>query len=163
MNVTRTFDLLERYGELFIKDDVLCFKQNGEWKKFSTREYIDYSYNFCYGLYEAGLRKGDKIITVSTSRPEWNFVDMGMSMLGVVHVPVFTSLSIPEYEFIIKNSDARMVIISDNRLFKTLGRHLIEKGFADRLYTFDFLAGVKNWMELVEKGKTCSEKTKEEI
>ncbi len=96
--VSRTFDLLERSRESFKKEDALCFKQNGAWKKFSTAEYIEYSYSFCYGLYESGFRKGDKIITVSANRPEWNFVDMAMSMIGVVHVPVFTSLSATEYE-----------------------------------------------------------------
>ena len=93
MIVNRTFDLLDRYRENFRKDDALCFKQNGIWIKYSSQEYIDYSYNFCYGLYELGLRKGDKIITVSSNRPEWNFADMGMSMIGIVHVPVFTSLN----------------------------------------------------------------------
>jgi len=49
-----------------------------------------------------GFRKGDKIITISSNRPEWNFADMGMSMIGVVHVPVFASLSTSEYQHIIK-------------------------------------------------------------
>ena len=88
--------------ENFQKDDALCFKHNGNWIKYSSKEYIEYSYNFCYGLYELGLRKGDKIITVSSNRPEWNFVDMGMSMIGIVHVPVFTSLNADEYEYIIQ-------------------------------------------------------------
>ncbi|HOC48827.1 MAG TPA: AMP-binding protein, partial [Bacteroidales bacterium] len=90
--VSRTFDLLDRYRELYNKADALCFKHNGNWQKYSTAEYIEHAYSFCYGLCESGFRRGDKIITVSANRPEWNFTDMGMSMLGVVHVPVFTSL-----------------------------------------------------------------------
>jgi long-chain acyl-CoA synthetase len=113
MNVTRTFDLLDRYKKNFQKDDALCFKKNGLWIKYSSQEYIDYSYNFCYGLYELGYRKGDKIVTVSNNRPEWNFIDIGMSMLGIVHVPVFTSINAAEYEYIIRNSGAKMIIISD--------------------------------------------------
>ena len=67
--VSRTFDLLDRYRELYDKEDALCFKQNGAWKKYSTADYIENSYNFCYGLYEAGFSRGDKIITVSANRP----------------------------------------------------------------------------------------------
>jgi long-chain acyl-CoA synthetase len=77
-NVARTFDLLDRYKDKFQKEDALCFKKNVAWIKFSSQEYIEYSYNFCYGLFGLGLRKGDKIITVSSNRPEWNFIDMGM-------------------------------------------------------------------------------------
>ena len=46
MTVTRTFDLLGRYMELYPKDDALCFRQNGVWTKFSTTQYIEYSHNF---------------------------------------------------------------------------------------------------------------------
>jgi long-chain acyl-CoA synthetase len=159
MNVTRNFDLLDRYRELYVKDDALCFKQNGVWTKFSTMQYIEYSYNFCYGLYELGFRKGDKIISVSANRPEWNFIDMGMSMIGVVHVPVFTSLSAVEYGYIIKNSGAKMIIVSDKRLYKTIAPVLSDSSVTARVFTFDEIPGAKNWLEIVEKGKQCTEMT----
>jgi long-chain acyl-CoA synthetase len=163
MTVSRTFDLLERYRELYDKDDALCFKQNGVWTKFSTREYIEYSYNFSYGLYDSGYRKGDKIITVSANRPEWNFVDMGMSMIGVVHVPVFTSLSTAEYDYIIRNSGARMVIISDKKLYKTIAPVLSDSTITARVFTFDEIPGARNWLEIVEKGKQCTEMTRQAV
>jgi long-chain acyl-CoA synthetase len=161
--VSRTFDLLDRYRELFNKEDALCFKQHGTWKKYSTAEYIEYSYSFCYGLYESGFRKGDKIITVSANRPEWNFADMGMSMIGVVHVPVFTSLSATEYEYIIRDSGARMILISDKKLYRTLEPVLAETGISCPAFTFDEIDGAANWLEIVEKGRHCSAKTKQEI
>lgn len=160
MTVSRTFDLLDRYKELYVKDDALCFKQDGVWTKFSTRQYIEYSYNFCYGLYELGFRKGDKIISVSANRPEWNFIDMGMSMIGVVHVPVFASLSAAEYDYIIRNSGARLVIISDRKLYKTIAPVLSDSSITARVVTFDEITGAKNWLEIVEKGKQCTEMTR---
>lgn len=163
MEVTRTFDLLDRYRELFIKDDALCCKKNGEWIRYSTGEYIDNSYNFCYGLYETGFRKGDKIITISTNRPEVNFADMGMSMIGIVHVPVFTSLSNAEYEYIIKNSGAKMILISDSRLYKCLQPYLSGAGISAKIFTFDEIEGAVNWMEIINLGKYRSEKTKREV
>ena len=162
-NVTRTFDLLDRYRELFSKDDALCFKQNGAWRKFGTAEYIEYSYSFCYGLYESGFRRGDKIITVSSNRPEWNFVDMGMSMIGVVHVPVFTSLTVTEYEYIIRDSGARMIIISDKKLYRTLEPLLAETGTSFPAFTFDEIEGAASWLEIVEKGRHCPASTKQEV
>jgi len=161
MQVTRTFDLLDRYAENPPKDDVLCFKQNGEWIKFSSQEYIEYSLHFFYGLYELGFRKGDKIITVSSNRPEWNFVDMGMAMLGVVHVPVFTSLNSAEYEYIIKDSGAGLIIISDSKLLKCLSAAIKSTGLSENVYTFDEVLGVKSWLGIVERGKSCSEKIRE--
>ena len=163
MKVTRTFDLLERYRGNGHKEDALCFKQNGSWIKYSSEQYIEYSYNFCYGLFELGLRKGDKIITVSANRPEWNFIDLGMSMLGIIHVPAFTSLNTSEYEHIIKNSGAVMVIISDKKLYKCVNPAVVNSGSSVMVYTFDDIAGAKNWKEIVEKGKACNDQTREEI
>jgi long-chain acyl-CoA synthetase len=163
MSITRTFDLLDRYLENFSKEDALCFKQNGSWIKYSSQEYIDHSYNFCYGLYELGFRKGDKIITVSSNRPEWNFIDMGMSMIGVVHVPVFTSLNSTEYEFIIRNSGAKMIIISDNKLYKSVSHALNNAGLSAEVYTFDDVREVKNWLEIVARGKNCSDETRHNV
>ena len=163
MNVTRTFDLLERYRDCFPKYDAFCFKQNGIWKKFSSQEYIDYSYNFCYGLYELGLRKGDKIVTVSTNRPEWNFIDMGMSMIGIIHVPVFTSLNASEYEYILRDSKARMVFISDGKQKKYLDTALKNADLFSNIYTFDNVADTKNWKEIVEIGAECSSKTRKAV
>ena len=162
MNVTRTFDLLERYRDQFQREEALCFKQGGEWKRFSSQEYIEYSYSFLYGIFEAGFRKGDKIITVSSNRPEWNFADMGMSMLGVVHVPVFTSLTPAEYEYIIRNSGATMILISDRKMFKTVEPALAATGTSGRAYTFDEVQGARNWMEVVEKGRKCSDTIRKE-
>ena len=163
MNVTRTFDLLDRYKEHLPKDDSLCFKQNKVWIKYSSQEYIDYSYNFCYGLYELGYRKGDKIVTVSHNRPEWNFIDIGMSMLGIVHVPVFTSLNAAEYDYVISNSGAKLIIISDKKLFRCVSPAFSSAGFSAAIYTFDEIEGARNWLEIIEKGKSCSEKTKQEV
>ncbi len=163
MNIKRTFDLLGRYRENPVKEDALCFKHEGSWLKYSSLEYIDYSYNFCYGLYELGLRKGDKIITVSSNRPEWNFADMGMLMLGLVHVPVFPSLNIAEYEYIIKDSGAKMALISDNRLYKYISSAFNGSDPSVKVYTFDDVPGVKSWKRIVDIGMACSPETKLEV
>ncbi len=156
MSVERTFDLLERYAGLFNKEDALCCKQNGEWTKYSTSDYIDNSYNFSFGLLELGFSRGDKIMTVSNNRPEWNFVDMGMAMIGVVHVPVFTSLNSDEYHYILNHSDARMLIVSDRKLFRALKAAL--SGIERRIdvYSFDEIEEIKSWKEIIEAGKAAS-------
>jgi long-chain acyl-CoA synthetase len=153
MVVTRNFDLLDRYKELFIREDALCAKRQGVWVKYSSGDYIDYSNNFSYGLLEMGLKKGDKIITITNNRPEWNFVDLGMAMIGIIHVPVFTSLSLSDYQYIIKHSDARLVIISDSRLYKSIFPALEQTGLTGNTYSFDEIEGVKNWNEIVEAGR----------
>jgi len=158
MSVERTFDLLDRYKESPVKEDALCSKENGVWVKYSSTDYINYSYNFSYGLLEMGLKKGDKIMTVSNNRPEWNFVDLGMAMIGVIHVPVFASLSASDYQYIINHCEAKMIIVSDKKLFNNISHELSSIGNAIRVFSFDDINGVKSWKEIIETGKLNAEK-----
>jgi len=163
MKITRTFDLLNRYQKHFMKEDAFAFKQNKKWLKYSTQQYIDFSYQLSYGLMAMGFKSGDKIATVSNNRPEWNFVDMGMSMIGVVHVPLYTSLSSAEYEEILKHSDARIVFISDKQLVKKI-KPVVEKiKTLENIYTFDEIENEKHWSEIISLGKANTEKFKDEL
>ena len=163
MTVTRTFDLLNRYQENFDKEDALVAKENGKWVKYSTRQYIDYAYAFSYGLLALGIKKGDKIVTVSNNRPEWNFVDMGMAMIGVVHVPVFPSLSTGEYKYLLEHSDARVVIVSDKKLHRIINPAFEQVNNLKHFYSFDKIDGVKNWMDIIESGRKNADQFKEEV
>jgi long-chain acyl-CoA synthetase len=163
MEVERTFDLLDRYRAQFNKEDALCGKQNGVWVKYSSEDYLYYACHFSYGLLDLGLKKGDKIITVSNNRPEWNFADMGMAMIGVIHVPVFTSLSKAEYQYIISHSEAKLIIVSDKKLYNLVGLAAADSGQPLPVYSFDEIDGVKNWREIIEAGKLNAVKLKQTV
>lgn len=163
MTITRTFDLLDRYKENEPKEDAFCFKKDGAWIKYSSSEYISGSYEFCYGLFSMGLRKGDKIVTVSSNRPEWNIVDMGMSMIGIVHVPVFISLNPDEYKYIIDDCEASLILVSDKKLLNCVSAAFKKEDIEAKIFTFDEVSGVKNWRDIVDKGKLCSEELKKNV
>jgi len=88
---------------------------------------------------------------------------MGMAMLGIVHVPVFTSLNPVEYEYIINDSRAKLIFISDKKLFNCVSPALNDKRDSIKVYSFDKIDNVANWMEIVETGKACSESVRKEI
>ncbi|MCH8317624.1 MAG: long-chain fatty acid--CoA ligase [Bacteroidetes bacterium] len=164
MNTTRTFDFLKRYQEKFgDKEDALAGKKDGKWVKYTSRQYIDYSNNISYGLLALGLKKGDKIATITNNRPEWNFVDMGMAQIGVVHVPLFTTLETSGYEHILNHSEARFVFVSDKTLYTKIKPLVDVIENLEAIYTFNEIDGAKNWTEIVELGKKNAEQYKEEV
>ncbi|MCK4880743.1 MAG: AMP-binding protein, partial [Bacteroidales bacterium] len=160
---TRNFDLLERFTTDFPGNNALSEKIDGNWKFYTSEQYSEIAHQFAYGLLELGFKKGDKIMTVTNNRPQWNFVDMGMSMAGVVHVPVYTSMNAEEYNYIIKHSDARMVIVSDQKLYEMIQPESIKIKEVVHFFTFDTIEGATHWSDVVEKGKNASEKTKERL
>ena len=163
MNVTRTFDLLDLYRDQHIKPDVFNIKQQGKWIAYSSQDYIDYSYDFSCGLLALGFKQGDKIVTITNNRPEWNFVDVGTAMIGIIHVPLFTSLGIDELKFIIRHSGARAVFVSDNKFYNLINQIINEIDETVSLFSFDQVKEARNWMEVVELGRKSREKYLREV
>lgn len=163
MEVTRIFDLLDRYDELYHKDDVLAAKENGKWVKYSYQDYINFSNYFSYGLLSMGFKRGDKIATVTNNRPEWNFADMGMLQIGIVHVPIYPTISVDEYKHILHHADIKAIIISDKILYGKLNKIIASIKTIQRVFTFNPVEGVENWTEIIEAGKQNEEKFKDEV
>ncbi len=163
MEVTRTFDILDRYQKNFQKEDALAGKVDKKWVTYSTNEYISYVNNFSYGLLALGLKKGDKIATISNNRPEWNIADMGISQIGAIHVPIYPTISVEEYTYILEHAEPRIIILSDKTLLDKL-KSIIEKNkFIEDTYTYNEIEGVKNWKEIIELGKQNADKFKDKL
>lgn len=161
MEVRRTFDLLDRYAEKFVVDDAFAIKRNKKWEKFSTEDYINNSHYFAYGLMEMGYKVGDKVATVSNNRPEWNFIDMGLSLGGFIHVPIYPTISEGEYVHIFADSGVKLLIISDKMLLKKLSPLAEEASSIKEIFTINTIEGEKNYEEILALGKKSEAKHKE--
>lgn len=164
MKVTRTFDFLQRYKEEFPdKDDALAGKVNGEWVKYSSLDYINNSNYISYGLKELGLRAGDKIATITNNRPEWNFVDMGMAQLGIIHVPIFATFSQQGYREVLSHSGAKYVFVSDKALANKIAPLVDKIDTLEKMYSFDEEEGISNWKEVLELGRKNADKHRDDV
>ncbi len=160
---TRNFDLLERLTTRFPDKPVLSEKTDGRWIFYTSEQYRETSYLFAYGLVQMGLKRGDRIMTVTRNCPQWNFIDMGISLAGMVHVPVYTSLNNTEYRHIMEHSGARMVICSDPKLYELLYPETEQTGSVKHLFSVDRLQGARHWSEVVEQGKNSGPEIKKEV
>lgn len=163
MEVTRLFDLLDQGRVIYGSIPVLSYKHNGEWISYSISEYIENANNLSYGFLAMGLAKGDTVATISNNRPEWNFVDMGLSQAGLVHVPIYPTISNEEYAHILQHSGAKLVFVSDIGLFENI------KPIADKItsiigvYLFNDNVGFPSWREVLTKGKELAAKFEEKL
>jgi long-chain acyl-CoA synthetase len=163
MEIKRTFDIVDQLVEKYQREDALAIKRNGKWEKFSSLDYKEFVDYFSFGLLAAGYKKGDKILTVSNNRPEWNFIDMGMSQVGVVHVPIYPNNGPKEFEHILVHSDARIIIASSREYYDLLNTHAKVASNIEKVYSIDALEGIPNWMEFIELGKQNADKYKDEL
>ncbi len=160
MTFERTFDILSHLKENSKKQDILCARKNGSWVKFSVDDYNQNARDFAKGLIQMGFKKGDKIATISNNRPEWNFVDMGMSMIGVIHVPIYPTISEEEFAYIFNHSEVKMVIVSDATLYKKIKPIVDQIQYIKHFYTFNIIDGIQNWNEISKLGEAHRVKLK---
>ena len=163
MKFERNFDILDQN---VIKNNhkiALSVKRNGQWENFSTDEYKEAVDNFSYGLLYMGFKKGDKILTISNNRPEWNFADMGMGQLGVIHVPVYPNIGPREHSYILDHSEARMIIVSSKEFYDKIKPLADKVPMIEQVYTYDKIEGVPHWSEIVELGKKNRAKFEKEL
>lgn len=159
--ILRTFDIIDHIQEHYKqKNDVFGGKRNGIWFIYSSSDYRQYVDAICYSLLEYGFKKGDKILSISTNKPEWNFIDMAMAQLGIVHIPVYPNININEYLYIFSHSDAKAIFIGDDVIYQRVKPALdktpsIEKIFClwknESLHDF-------NIYSLIERGRLLKEK-----
>lgn len=151
MEILRTFDVLDYAMKTYPRTDALASKVDGQWIPWSTEEYVRMANHISYGLLAMGLKKGDKIVSASNNRPEWNFLDMGMMQIGVVHVPIYPTLSDEETAYIFQHSDARLAIASDTALYRKFNQNRSPN--IENIFTFNQVEGANNWKEIAELGE----------
>jgi len=163
MEVTRIFDFLDNACEKYPRKDCLVSKVDGEWKMVSTEEYRDTATKLAYGLMALGIRKGDKVASVSNNRPEWNYIDMAIAMCGAVHVPVYPTISSKDYEFILNHSEVKMAFISDVTAYRRVAAVKDSIKSLERIFSFNEIEGVENWKVALELGIKSADYYKDEL
>ncbi len=102
------------------KPDFMLYKKEGTYVPISTEEFGGRVKYFCLGLRDLGLGRGDKVIILSENRPEWVMCDLANLCLGAITVPIYTSLVSEQIKYIIDDSDAKAVIVSDEEQWKKI-------------------------------------------
>ena len=150
---TRTFDYLEILKSNFPKDDIFARCVKGEWQKVSVDQYISTSRSIAYGFMAMGLQPGEKIIVITPNRPEWNFIDMGTTLAGLVFVPVYPTLSKDEFLYIFNHSDARLILAGSTRLYDIASQVIPDMDHKADLYLIDDSDSVPCLKNIIEAGK----------
>ena len=159
-DITRIFDILDKQKNALPLDDALCNKSGGAWKKTSSYDFWMLASRVSYALWSMGLKKDDKVAVISNNRPEWNILDMGMLQAGIVNVPLYTTLSAQETQFILNDCGAKMIFVADNVLYKKVLSIRDQLPEIKEIITFEKIDGASYWGDFILKGE-LNQKEKE--
>ncbi len=134
---------------------MLAAKENGNWRKYSTKEIAQNVNELSAGLLSLGLSANnftpegsDKIAVISSNRPEWLIADMAAQQLGIIWVPVYPTTNPLELAFILKDASVQYMFASNKELYDKVMSVKEEVACLKEVYTFDHVPGAKHWTSL---------------
>jgi long-chain acyl-CoA synthetase len=142
------------------KDNLMMDKQEGKYVSTSSQEFGERVKYFSYGLYDLGVRAGDKVVIISETRSDWTMADLAISCLGGVVVPIYTTLTPPQMRYIVNDSDAKVIIFSCDEIWQKLMVVKKELTGVDHFITLEPQApeGAVTKDQIIERGsKVASE------
>ncbi|WOC50821.1 AMP-dependent synthetase [Bergeyella porcorum] len=154
MSIKRLFDIPHQALVKFPKADMFATKYDGVWRKTSTQEFINMGNKVSRGLLKLGIKPGDKIALITTAtRTEWAVMDLGISQIGAVSVPVYPSISSDDYNYIFNNAEVKYCFLSDKGLLDKVNAIKDQVPSLKGVFTFDKIQGAANWNEILDLGE----------
>lgn len=136
--------------------DALNYKRGGRWNAISSLEIVKRAGNIALGLHSLGLRKGDRAAIMSANSPEWTLADAGCQFAGIVDVPIYTTLAPASVQYILNDSEARVLFIENRAMYDLVADVLGDVAKIEKLVFFDTygvdLPNAISLSELEERG-----------
>ncbi|MBF8456607.1 long-chain fatty acid--CoA ligase [Kaistella sp. G5-32] len=162
MSIKRIFDFAHEALQKYPQDEMFITKYNGEWEKTSTKEYLHLGNQISRGLLKLGIKPGDKIALITTAtRTEWAVMDLGISQIGAVSVPVYPSIAPDDFDYIFNNAEVKYCFLSDKDLLEKVLKIKQNVPTLKGVFSFDEIEGTANWKEVLDLGK--DEATQNEV
>jgi len=84
----------------------------GRWESLSSERARTDVESLALGLAALGVRRGDRVALLSENRYEWAITDLATLGQGAVTVPIYPTLTAPQCQFILENSEAQVCVVS---------------------------------------------------
>ena len=85
------------------------------------------------------INEGDRCLILSENRPYWLMSDISIMNAGGISVPIFTTYSSNDYEYIFNDCKPSLIIVSNNNQFKNKKILLIPK--LQKIISFEKIEG----------------------
>jgi long-chain acyl-CoA synthetase len=80
-------------------------------------------------------------------------MDLGISQIGAINVPVYPTISVEDYIYIFNNAEIKYCFVSDKDLYEKLLQVKNDVPSLTGIFTFDNIPGAPNWQEILDLGE----------
>ena len=119
------FNKYEEISSISDKPFLKWLKDNN--KDFLTWKQVESKIQILSVYLRENLNKGDRCILLSENRPEWLISDIAIMNAGGVTVPLFTTYSEKDYEYIINDCKPKICIVSNKTQLKKVEKFISDE------------------------------------
>ena len=165
MKVQRLFDFIQKQINEKPLEKFIGSKVDGQWKFYSTLEIQKLAKELACGLIGEGIMHGDKIgIVVYKNRPEWVIADLAIQYVGAIGVPMYPTISIREYEYIMNEAEVKLCFVGIDDLYDKVSAAQAKVPFLKNIICFDKQGGRPYWKDYLNENHVEEvEKRKENV
>jgi long-chain acyl-CoA synthetase len=129
MEISKLNSLVELFFEKYKEKKSLSKQPFLKWLKneknnFLTWEQVKYNISVLSEFLKEILSKGDRCVLLSENRPEWLMLDIAIMNAGGITVPLFTTYSEKDYEYILNDCNPKICIVSNNNQLKKIEKFI---------------------------------------
>src|SRR5215470_18481097 len=92
---------------------VMRYKRDRRWHDITGAKLDERVRNLTLALRRLGVKAGDRVAMLAESSPDWSVTDYAILANGAVNVPIYPTQSVDQVEYILRNSGARILFISN--------------------------------------------------
>lgn len=134
------------------KRSAVEFVKNRKWESLSWPQYFDLIQSCAGGLKSLGVSAGDRVVIFSNTRIEWAALDMAVMGLGAITVPVYQSSHPSDLEFILKDTEPKVIIFESTELYNRY--QSLNLNFKSHLVGLQFSnESSMSWTDFIKNGK----------
>ncbi len=129
MELSRINSLVELFFKKYEEITSVSDKPFLKWLKDNTEDFltwkqVEFKIQILSKFLKMNLSEGDRCVLLSENRPEWLITDLAIMNAGGVTVPLFTTYSEKDYEYIINDCKPKICIVSNNIQLKKIEKFI---------------------------------------
>ncbi len=112
-----------KYGS---RNAVFYQKSDKSWAPISWTELWQTIQDTAKALLANGVKPGDKVAIISRNMPEWTISDYALQLVRAVSVPLFSSTSVAQAEYMLNETECVLVFAGEQEQYE-IAKELIQK------------------------------------
>ena len=117
---------------------ILRHKRDKIWRDLTGAQLMERIRHLALALHTRGVRPGDRVAILAESCPDWSITDYAILACGAVTVPIYPTQAVDQVGFILKNCEARLLFISNQKQIRRVQDALTSlKNEAPNMIVFD--------------------------